>query len=108
MRTLTDATLYVVDGPHGPYYAIRDNESGRIVTERTEQAAARIANQTDMVIVDRVHITHAKLLAMTGSGAAGQQASATAQLLAFPTDAAVDRPANAAPAMRREPYAPTR
>jgi hypothetical protein len=66
MRTLTDATMFVVKGPHGPYYALQDNDSGVVVTERTEQAAAALANEKDMLIVDRREITHAELLKMTG------------------------------------------
>jgi hypothetical protein len=66
MRTITDATLYVVNGPRGPYYALRDNDSGQIITERTEQAAATVANEKDMVIVERLEISHPKMLAMMG------------------------------------------
>lgn len=62
MKTLIDATLLVVNGPRGAYYAILDNESGAVLTERTEHAAAALANEKDMVIVDRKEISHAELL----------------------------------------------
>jgi hypothetical protein len=64
MKTLSDATLLVVNGPRGPYYALLDNESGAVLTERTEHAAAALANEKDMVIVDRREVTHAELLKM--------------------------------------------
>jgi hypothetical protein len=64
MRTLTDATLLVVNGPRGAYFAILDNESGAVLTERTEHAAAALANEKDMLIVDRREISHAELLRM--------------------------------------------
>ena len=64
MRTLTDATLLVVNGPRGAYFAILDNESGAVLTERTEHAAAALANEKDMVIVDRREVSHAELLKM--------------------------------------------
>ena len=64
MRTVTDATLYVVKGPRGPYYAIRENESGAVVTEGTEQAAAALANEKDLVLVERREISHEDLLKM--------------------------------------------
>jgi hypothetical protein len=62
MRTVIDATLYVVKGPKGPYYAIRENDSGLVVTERTEQAAAALANEKDMIVVDRREISHEELV----------------------------------------------
>lgn len=67
MRTLTNATMFVVNGPRGAYYALRDDDAGTIVTERTEQAAAALANEKDMLIVDRREISHAELLKMTGA-----------------------------------------
>lgn len=67
MRTLTNATMFVVTGPRGAYYALRDDDSGAIITERTEQAAAALANDKDMLIVDRRDISHAELLKMTGT-----------------------------------------
>lgn len=101
MRTVTDATLYIVNGPHGPYFAIRDNDSGEIITERTEQAAAVIANEKDMLIVDRIEITHAKLLAVSGfrGGVAFEDGVPT-----FSTTPS----ASASRSMHREPHAPTR
>jgi hypothetical protein len=62
MRTVSDATLLVVDGPRGPYYAIMQNATGTVLTERTEQAAASLANDKDMVIVERREVSHAELL----------------------------------------------
>ena len=64
MRTITDATLYTVKGPRGAYYAIREKETGMVLTERTEQAAMAMANERDMIISDRQEISHADLLAM--------------------------------------------
>lgn len=64
MRTLTDATLYTVTGPRATYYALRIHDTGAILTERTESAAAAIANEQDLVIVDQLQITHAELLDM--------------------------------------------
>jgi len=64
MRTITDATLYIVKGPRGPYYAVRENATGMVLTERTEHAAMAMAHERDMVISDRVEISHADLLAM--------------------------------------------
>jgi len=62
MRTVTDATLYVVQGPRGPYFAIVENDSGVVITEGTEQAAAALANEKDLVLVDRREISHDELL----------------------------------------------
>ena len=67
MRTLTNATMFVVNGPRGAYYALRDDDSGTIVTARTEQAAAALANDKDMLIADRREISQAELLKMTGT-----------------------------------------
>ena len=67
MRTLTDATLLTVNGPRGAYFAIQDNDTGMVLTERTEQAAAALADEKDMLIVERRQITHDELLAMMSS-----------------------------------------
>jgi hypothetical protein len=67
MRTLTDATLLIVKGPKGAYFAIQDNDTGLVLTERTEQAAAALANEKDMLVVDRREISHDQLLALTNS-----------------------------------------
>jgi len=64
MKTLTDATLYTVAGPRGTYFAVRSHDTGAILTERTEAAAAAMANEQDFVIVDQLEITHAELLEM--------------------------------------------
>src|SRR5205807_2995981 len=85
MRTLTDATLYTVNGPRGSYYAIRNHDTGSVLTERTESAAAALANEQDLVIVDQREISHAELLEMMASRCAdgavrlGTHADAPAQ-----------------------------
>ena len=67
MRTLTDATLFTVNGPRGCYFAVRNHDTGVILTERTESAAAGLANESDLVIVDQREISHAELLEMTAA-----------------------------------------
>lgn len=67
MRTLTDATLYTVHGPRGSYYAVRNHDTGAVLTERTRSAAAGLANEQDLVIVDQREISHAELLEMSGA-----------------------------------------
>ena len=67
MRTLTDATLFVVKGPRGAYFAVRENETGAVVTERTEMAAMSVANEKDLLVVDRREIGHSELLALMAS-----------------------------------------
>lgn len=67
MRTLTDATLFVVNGPRGAYFAVRENETGAVLTERTETAAMSMANEKDLLVVDRREIAHAELLALMAS-----------------------------------------
>ena len=74
MRTITDATLYTVTGPRTTYYALRNHDTGAIQTERTEAAAAAIANEQDFVIVDQVQITHGKLLEMMAARSEGNEA----------------------------------
>ncbi|HXE54537.1 MAG TPA: hypothetical protein VN541_16060 [Tepidisphaeraceae bacterium] len=66
MRTLTDATLYTVNGPMGTYFAVRNHETGCIHTEQTKSAAAKIANEQDLLIVDTGEIDHSELLKMMG------------------------------------------
>lgn len=66
MRTLTDATMFVVDGPRGVSYALQDNDTGDIIVEDTEQAAAAQANEKDMLIVDRRQISHGELQKLLG------------------------------------------
>jgi hypothetical protein len=73
MRTVTDATLYVVNGPKGSYFAIEENDTGAVLTARTEQEAAKLANDKDMIIVDRREISHTKLLSLTLSRGAGNK-----------------------------------
>ena len=76
MRTLTDATLYTVNGPRGSYFAVRNHDSGSVLTERTESAAAALANEQDLLIVDQCEISHAQLLEMMAArGADGAGAS---------------------------------
>lgn len=61
--------MFVVNGPRGPYYALKDNDTGAVVTESTEQAAAALANEKDLLIVDRREISHADLVKMLGKPA---------------------------------------
>jgi hypothetical protein len=65
MKTLINATLFVVKGPKGPYYAICDQDSGAVFTESTEQAAVTRANEMDMILVDRQEVGHAEMLKLT-------------------------------------------
>ena len=71
MKTLINATLFVVKGPKGPYYAICDQDSGAVFTERTEQAAITRANEMDMILVDRQEISHAAMLKLTSQRPVG-------------------------------------
>jgi len=64
MRTLCDATLYTVIDPRGTYYAIRDHDSGMVWTRPTESAAAMLANENNLVIVEQAMIQHDKLMEM--------------------------------------------
>jgi hypothetical protein len=75
MRTVTDATLYIVKGPKGSYCAIRENDTGMVITERTEHAAAVLASSKDMIIVDRREISHDQLLAMMASNCGDPQSA---------------------------------
>lgn len=79
MRTLTDATLFTVNGPHGCYYALRNHDTGAVMTERTESAAAALANEHDLVIAEQRIVSHAQLLEMMESRSAD---SAAAQVMA--------------------------
>ena len=36
---MTPATFYIVNGPRGVYYAVRNHHTGKVWTERTELAA---------------------------------------------------------------------
>lgn len=67
MRTLTDATLYTVNGPRGAYYAVRNHDTGAVFTEPTESAAAAVANEQDLVIVDTITVSHSELLSIISS-----------------------------------------
>ena len=69
MRTLKDATLFTVSGPRGTYYAVRDEETGAVLTERTESAASAMADERDLLIVDRREVGHAELIEMMASRA---------------------------------------
>jgi len=71
MKTLTDATFYTVTGPTGTYYAVRDHDTGAVLTERTETGAAALANEKDLLIVERGIIDHARLMQMMASRFAG-------------------------------------
>ena len=76
MRTLTDATLFTVNGPRGCYYAIRNHVTGAVLTERTDSAAAALANENDLVIAEQREISHAELLEMLSARSAGDSAAA--------------------------------
>ena len=76
MRTITDATLYTVTGPRGTYYALRDHDSGTILTERTPSAAIALANEKDLIVVERLEIEHAELLEMVSTQYADGSAAA--------------------------------
>ena len=65
MRTLCDATLYTVIDPRGTYYAIRNHDTGMVWTKPTESAAAALANEHNLVIVEQEMIQHDKLMKLT-------------------------------------------
>ena len=75
MRTLSDATLYTVNGPRGTYWAIRCQETGAVWTERTESAAAALADEHDLIVVNREDISHAMLLEMMAERARQESAA---------------------------------
>jgi hypothetical protein len=58
--------LYTVKGPRGSYYAIHDPPSGRVWTERTEQAARAQALDMGIALVGDEVISHEELLRRTG------------------------------------------
>lgn len=67
MRTLTDATLFTVNGPQGRYFAIHNHDTGAVITRPTESGAAALANEQDLLIVDQREISHAKLQELSGA-----------------------------------------
>ena len=62
----SQGVLYTVKGPRGNYYAIHDPATGRVWTERTEQAARAQALDMDIALVDDEIISHEELLRRTG------------------------------------------
>ena len=48
---MAPATFYTVSGPRGVYYAVRNHESGKVWTERTELAAQQQASEEGLAIV---------------------------------------------------------
>lgn len=83
MKTLTDATLYIVNGPRGPYYAVHEHETGAVLTERTESAAIALANEKDLLIVDRQQISHAGMLELMAARGRGAEPAASERSISF-------------------------
>jgi hypothetical protein len=83
MKTLTDATLYIVNGPRGPYYAVHERETGAVLTERTESAAMALANEKDMLIVDRQEISHAGILEVMAQRSQNAETAASGPSVSF-------------------------
>lgn len=59
---MTPATLYTVNGPRGVYYAVRNNLTGKIFTERTDVNARQQAEEEGLAIVADARVTHMQLL----------------------------------------------
>ena len=59
---MAQATFYTVTGPRGVYHAVRNHETGKIWTERTEHAAHQQAADEGLSLVDEQSITHMQLL----------------------------------------------
>src|SRR5215472_16484346 len=76
--------LYTVKGPRGSYFAIHDPATGRVWTERTEQAARAQALDMGVALVDDEVISHEELLRRTGREmpqvSAPQKVDSTGQL----------------------------
>ena len=56
---MAQATFYTVNGPRGEYYAVRNHDSGKIWTERTELAANQQAREEGLVFVETQTVSHA-------------------------------------------------
>jgi hypothetical protein len=59
---MTPATFYIVNGPRGEYYAVRNHVTGKFWTERTELAARQQAQDEGLALVAGENITHARLV----------------------------------------------
>jgi hypothetical protein len=77
--------LYTVEGPKGSYYAIHDPATGRVRTERTEQAARAQARKMGITLVADEIISHEELLRRTG-----REMPETSQPLAQTTDSTAE------------------
>lgn len=59
---MAKATFYVVNGPRAVYYAARNQETGKVWTERTELAARTQGAEEGLEWVEELTISHAQLL----------------------------------------------
>jgi hypothetical protein len=59
---MAHATFYTVNGPRGEYYAVRNHETKKIWTERTELAARQQARDERLEFVGEEAIDHIHLL----------------------------------------------
>jgi len=59
---MTPATFYIVNGPRGEYYAVRNHVTGKVWTERTELAACQQAQDEGLALVAGEKISHARLV----------------------------------------------
>ncbi|HWE04787.1 MAG TPA: hypothetical protein VG326_20445 [Tepidisphaeraceae bacterium] len=61
---MAQATFYTVNGPRGEYYAVRNHDTEKIWTERTESAAQQQARDEGLEFVGHETIDHVRLLDM--------------------------------------------
>ena len=73
----TPANLYRVTRTNGSYFAIHDPASGRLWTERSEQAARAQAAELNLSLGAARSIRHDELMRLLGRGAAPQMQSGT-------------------------------
>ena len=59
---MTPATFYIVNGPRGIYYAVRNHTTGKIWTERTELAAQQQARDEGLALIESQTLNHSQLL----------------------------------------------
>ena len=59
---MAPATFYIVNGPRGEYYAVRNHQTGKVWTERTESAAKQQASDENLALVATETIDHRHLL----------------------------------------------
>ena len=69
----TRGVLYTVRGPRAVYYALRNEETGRVWTERTELAARDQANELAITIVNEAEITQDELVRLMVGEALSQE-----------------------------------